>query len=193
MSIDFCSKKIFGKQLHKLPIVKYLRKILGVYVILPLHVPQVRSAVIEHLEFIGENLSRDQKLKLEKHIRWIERSYFNENHLYSHVNSEHFEGILEESTDGSSSSAESINSKFNATFSNGKKSLGSVLYTIHEFKKQNYELKMERLSENRLRPRPASFLARKQKLIELCTNFNSLHPDIQGRDLVPFMIEIMYL
>ena len=83
MSIDFCSKKIFGKQLHKLPIVKYLRKILGVYVILPLR--------------------------------------------------------------------------------------------------------------PRLRPRPASFLARKQKLIELCTNFNSLHLDILGRDLVPFMIEIMYL
>ena len=186
-------QQIFGKQLHKLPIVKYLRKILGVYVILPLHVPQVRFAVIEHLEFIAENLSRDQKLKLEKHIQWIQRSYFNENHLYSHMNSEHFEAILEESTDCSSSSAESINSKFNSTFSNGKKSLQSVLYSIHQFKKDNYELKMERLSENKLRPRPPSFLERKRKLVELCNNFNLLHPDIQGRDLVPFMIDIMYL
>ena len=192
-SVNRLLQQIFGKDLHKLPIVKYLRRILGVYPILPLHVPQVRFAVIEHLEFIAENLTRERKVKLHKHIQWIERSYFNENHLYSHTNAEHFEGILEESTDCSSSSAESINSKFNATFSNGKKSLASVLYTIHEFKKQNYELKMERLSENNLRARPPSFLARKLKLVELCTEFNSLHPDIQGRDLVPFMIEIMYL
>ena len=117
-SVNRLLQQIFGKDLHKLSIVKYLRKILGVYVILPLHVPQVRFAVIEHLELIAAQLTRDQKIKLEKHIRWIERSYFNENHIFSHTNAEHFEAILEDSTDCSSSSAESINAKFNSTFSN---------------------------------------------------------------------------
>ena len=95
----------------------------------------------------------------------------------------HFNGILVEEHDCTSSSAESINSKLNSTFS----------YRIHKFKKDFYALKLERLSENNLRARPPSFLQRKQKLVNNFTEFNLLSPDIQALNLIPFMIENMYL
>ena len=149
--------------------------------------------LIEHLGFVGSELDDEQWAKLNDYIAYIQWTYLSETHYVSHLNSEHFNGILEEEHDCTSSSAESINAKLNSTFSNGKKSLASVLYQIHKFKKDFYELKLERLSENNLRPRTPAFLQRKQKLVDNFTEFNLLTPEIQALNLIPFMIENMYL
>ena len=172
---------------------KYLRKILGFFPTLPLYNAEVRFSLISHLEFVGSELDDEQRAKLNDYIAYIQRTYLSETHYFSHLNSEHFNGILEEEHDCTSSSAESINAKLNSTFSNGKKSLASVLYQIHKFKKDFYELKLERLSENNLRPRTPAFLQRKQKLVDNFTEFNLLTPEIQALNLIPFMIENMYL
>ena len=184
---------IFPGQLKFTSEAKYLRKILGFFPTLPLYNAEVRFSLIEHLEFVASELEDDQRAKLNDYIAYIQRTYLSETHYFSHLNSEHFNGILEEEHDCTSSSAESINAKLNSTFSNGKKSLASVLYRIHKFKKDFYALKLERLSENNLRPRPPSFLQRKQKLVNNFTEFNLLSPDIQALNLIPFMIENMYL
>ena len=149
--------------------------------------------LIEHLGFVGSELDDEQWAKLNDYIAYIQWTYLSETHYVSHLNSEHFNGILEEEHDCTSSSAESINIKLNSTFSNGKKSLASVLYQIHKFKKDFYELKLERLSGNNLRPRTPAFLQRKQKLVNNFTEFNLLTPEIQALNLIPFMIENMYL
>ena len=172
---------------------KYLRQILGFFPVLPLYNVEVREALIEHLTYFASELNTNRRAKLLAYCAYINRTYLSDSHYFSHINAEHFNGIIEEDHDCTSSSAESINSKLNSTFSNGKKSLASVLYRIHKFKKDFYELKLERLSSNNLRPRSPDFLQRKQKLIENCTEFNSLTPEVQALNLIPFMIENMSL
>ena len=172
---------------------KYLRQILGFFPVLPLYNVEVREALIEHLTYFASELNTNRRAKLLAYCAYINRTYLSDSHYFSHINAEHFNGIIEEDHDCTSSSAESINSKLNSTFSNGKKSLASVLYRIHKFKKDFYELKLERLSSNNLRPRSPDFLQRKQKLIANCTEFNSLTPEVQALNLIPFMIENMSL
>ena len=171
----------------------YLRKVLGFFPVLPLHNELVRESLIEHLTYVASELNTQRRAKLLAYCAYINRTYLSDSHYFSHINSEHFNGIIEEDHDCTSSSAESINSKLNSTFSNGKKSLASVLYRIHKFKKDFYELKLERLCGNNLRPRSPDFLQRKQKLVDNCTEFNSLTPEVQALNLIPFIIDNMSL
>ena len=68
----------------------------------------------------------DQLSKLLNYINYIEQTYISETHYFTHLNEEHFRAILEDETDCTSSSAESVNAKLNSTFSNGKKSLATI-------------------------------------------------------------------
>ena len=62
-----------------------------------------------------------------------------------------------------------------------------------QIKKDSYELKLERLCGNNLRPRSPDCLQRKQKLVANCTEFNSLTPEVQALNLIPFIIDNMSL
>ena len=167
---------------------QYLRRFLGFFPVLPLNNELVVENLIEHIQYVASELDEEKCAKLLEYCAYIQRTYLSQTHYFSHLNAEHFHGILEEDHDSTSSSAESINAKLNATFSNGKKSLASVLFKIHKFKKDFYELKLERLSANNIRARSPDFLRRKQKLVENCTEFNSLTPEDQALNLIPFML-----
>ena len=185
--------RVFPGEGKKPTEAQYLRKFLGFFPVLPLDNELVVENLIEHIHFVASELDEEKCAKLLDYCAYIQRTYLSQSHYFSHLNAEHFHGILEEDHDSTSSSAESINSKLNATFSNGKKSLASVLFKIHKFKKEFYELKLERLSANNLRARSPDFLQRKQKLVANFTDFNSLTPEDQALNLIPFIIENMSL
>ena len=154
------SKKIKDKEIQRNRVFVIKKN----FPVLPLHNELVRESLIEHLTYVASELNTQRRAKLLAYCAYINRTYLSDSHYFSHINSEHFNGIIEEDHDCTSSSAESINSKLNSTFSNGKKSLASVLYRIHKFKKDFYNL-----------------------------FFQSLTPEVQALNLIPFIIDNMSL
>ena len=65
--------------------------------------------------------------------------------------------------------------------------------SIKDFKKHYWENKLERMGENKMRQRPAEFVRRKNRQVELFREFESKSNQEKALDLIPFIIDISTL
>ena len=65
--------------------------------------------------------------------------------------------------------------------------------SIKDFKKNYYENKLERMSENKMRQRPPDFVRRKNQQVELFREFESKSNREKALDLIPFILDISSL
>ena len=123
----------------------------------------------------------------------VKKRYLSASHQFSFTQAEHYHAILNGETDCTSSSCESLNAKFNKTINTGFKSLVTVAESIKDFKKNYWENKLERMGENKMRQRPAEFVRRKTRQVELFQEFESKSNREKAQDLIPFILDISTL
>ena len=133
-TINRMTQIVFGKAV-KSSQCNYVRKILHSIPVLPLHVPQVKFALVNHLELIAEMISPTHRVAYRAMILDVQKRYLSASHRFSFTQAEHYHAILDGDTDCTSSSCESLNAKFNKTINTGFKSLVTVAENIKDFKK----------------------------------------------------------
>ena len=190
--INRMTQTVFGKAVHS-PECKYVRKILHAIPVLPLHVPQVKFALVNHLELLIEMVSASHRVAYRAMILDVQKRYLSTSHRFSFTQAEHYHAILNGDTDCTSSACESLNAKFNKTVNTGFKSLVTVAESIKDFKKNYFENKLERMSENKMRQRPPEFVRRKNQQVELFREFESKSNREKALDLIPFILDISSL
>ena len=190
--INRMTQIVFGKAV-KSSECQYIRKILHSIPVLPLHVPQVMFALVNHLELIAEMISPSHRVAYRAMILDVKKRYLSASHRFSFTQAEHYHAILNGETDCTSSSCESLNAKFNKTINTGFKSLVTVAESIKDFKKNYWENKLERMGENKMRQRPAEFVRRKNRQVELFREFESKSNQEKALDLIPFILDISTL
>ena len=186
------TQTVFGKAVHSSE-CKYIRKILHSIPVLPLHVPQVKFALVNHLDLIVEMISPSHRVAYRAMILDVQKRYLSTSHRFSFTQAEHYHAILIGDTDCTSSACESLNAKFNKTVNTGFKSLVTVAESIKDFKKNYLENKLERMSENKMRQRPPEFVRRKNLQVELFREFESKTNREKALDLIPFILDISSL
>ena len=65
--------------------------------------------------------------------------------------------------------------------------------SIKDFKNYYWENKLERMGENKMRQRPAEFVRRKNRQVELFREFESKSNREKAQDLIPFILDISTL
>ena len=161
--------------------------------LLPLHVPQVKFALVNNLDLLVEMISLSHRVAYRAMILDVQKRYLSASHRFSFTQAEHYHAILDGDTDCTSSSCESLNAKFNKTINIGFKSLVTVAENIKDFKKHYWENKLERMGENKMRQRPPDFVRRKNRLVELFREFESKTNREKALDLIPFILDISTL
>ena len=190
--INRMTQNVFGKAVNS-DQCKYVRKILHSIPVLPVHLPTVKSALVSHLEFLVELISPSHRVAYRAMIIDVEKRYLSSSHRFSFTGAEHYHAILHGDTDCTSSSCESLNAKFNKTVNTGFKSLVTVVESIKNFKKSYWETKLERMSQNKMRKRPAEFISRKNRLVEFFQEFHAKPNRQKALDLIPFILDISSL
>ena len=106
--INIMTLRVFGKVVHNSE-CKYIRKILHSIPVLPLHVPQVMFALVNHLELLIEMASTSHRVAYRAMILDVQKRYLSASHRFSFTQAEHYHSILEGDTDCTSSRCESLN------------------------------------------------------------------------------------
>ena len=68
-----------------------------------------------------------------------------------------------------------------------------MVESIKNFKKSYWETKLERMSQNKMRKRPAEFISRKNRLVEFFQEFHAKPNRQKALDLIPFILDISSL
>ena len=153
----------------------------------------MKSALVSHLEFLTDMISPSHRAAYRAMITDVQKRYLSASHRFTFTGAEHYHAILEGDTDCTSSSCESINAKFNKTINTGFKSLVIVTENIKDFKKSYWELKLERMCQNKMRKRSPALIRRKEQQVELFREFDAKPNFQKALDLIPFILDISTL